>query len=324
MDRLIMAGVVLVGVPATLIGYILLTELVLRPFDFRVARRIRPWLWLAPALALVIMLLVYPSLDTIRRSFMDRFSNEFIGLDNFAWFFSRNDTVDVIRNNLLWLVFLTGFAVGFGLLIAILVDRVRYESLAKSVVFMPMAISFVAASAIWKFVYDARPPNEPQRGLLNGIVTAFGGQPVDWLQQDPWNNFFLIIVGTWMQTGFCMVVLSAGLKGISTELLEAARVDGANELQVFRKIILPLLAPTMAVVATTMMIFALKAFDIVYVMTNGRFGTEVIANRMYSELFGTAQAHLGRSSAIAVVLFVAIVPIMLFNIKRFREQEAQR
>lgn len=324
MDRLIMAGAVLVGVPVVLILYIGLTEFVLRPFDHRTARRVRPWLWLAPAIAFVVALLVYPSIDTVRRSLMDRNSNGFIGLDNYAWFFGRSDTFEIIRNNVLWLVFLTGLTVGLGLLIAILVDRVRYESLAKSMIFMPMAISFVAASAIWKFVYDARPENEAQRGVLNGIVTAFGGHPVDWLQQQPMNNLFLIIVGTWMQTGFCMVILSAGLKGISTELLEAARVDGANEFQVFRRIILPLLAPTMAVVATTMMIFALKAFDIVYVMTNGRFGTEVIANRMYTELFATAQPHLGRASAIAVVLFVAIVPIMLFNIKRFREQEAIR
>ena len=324
MDRLIMAAVVLVGVPAALVGYILLTELALKPFHHRQARRIRPWLWLAPALAMVAALLVYPSLDTIRRSFMDRNSREFLGADNYAWFFGRSDTFEIIRNNVLWLVFLTGLAVGLGLLIAILVDKVRYESLAKAFIFMPMAISFVAASAIWRFVYDARPGNESQRGLLNGLVTAFGGVPVDWLQSEPLNNLFLIIVGTWMQTGFCMVILSAGLKGISTELLEAARVDGANEWQVFRRIILPLLAPTMAVVATTMMIFALKAFDIVYVMTSGNFGTEVIANRMYSELFATAQPHLGRASAIAVVLFLAIVPIMLFNIKRFREQEAMR
>jgi alpha-glucoside transport system permease protein len=324
MDRVIYAVIALVGVPAALVLYIGLTEVALRPFHHRTSRKIRPWLWLAPALAFVIMLLVYPSIDTIRRSFLDRFSVDSVGLDNYSWFFGRSDTLDIVRNNVLWLIFLTGLAVGFGLIIAILVDRVRYESLAKSMIFMPMAISFVAASAIWKFIYDARPEGEAQRGLLNGIVTAFGGHPVDWLQLQPLNNLFLIIVGTWMQTGFCMVILSAGLKGISTELLEAARVDGANEWQVFRKIILPLLAPTMAVVATTMMIFALKAFDIVYVMTSGNFGTEVIANRMYTELFATAQPHLGRASAIAVVLFLAIIPIMLFNIKRFREQEAIR
>jgi alpha-glucoside transport system permease protein len=314
MDRLLTAAIVLVGVPVVLVAYILLTEFVLRPFNDRTAGRIRPWLWLAPALAFITALLVYPSLDTIRRSLMDRNSINFIGAENFFWFFNRGDTLLALRNNAVWLVVLTGLTVGL----------VRYESIAKSLVFLPMAISFVAASAIWTFIYDARPVNEPQRGLLNGVVTAAGGQPVDWLQNPPWNNFFLIIVGTWMMTGFCMVILSAGLKGISTELLEAARVDGANELRVFRHIILPLLMPTIAVVATTMMIFALKAFDIVYVMTNGNYETEVIANRMYKELFASAQPHFGRSSAIAVILFLAIVPIMIFNIRRFREQEAMR
>ena len=324
MDRLLTAAIVLVGVPVVLVAYILLTEFVLRPFNDRTAGRIRPWLWLAPALAFITALLVYPSLDTIRRSLMDRNSINFIGAENFFWFFNRSDTMLALRNNAVWLVLLTGLTVGLGLLIALLVDRVRYESIAKSLVFLPMAISFVAASAIWTFIYDARPANEAQRGLLNGVVTAVGGQPVDWLQNPPWNNLFLIIVGTWMMTGFCMVILSAGLKGISTELLEAARVDGANELRVFRHIILPLLMPTIAVVATTMMIFALKAFDIVYVMTNGNYDTEVIANRMYKELFASAQPHFGRSSAIAVILFLAIVPIMIFNIRRFREQEAMR
>ncbi len=323
MDRLVSAALVLLGVPLALIGYILLTEIVLRPFNPRRAARIRPWLWLAPAITLLVAFLLYPSLDTIRRSFMDRRSQEFVGFDNYVDFFTREDTLVALRNNALWLVVLTLLTVGLGLLIAVLVDRVRYESFAKSLIFLPMAISFVAASAIWKFIYDARPPNEAQRGVLNGVVTGLGGQPIDWIQWVPWNNLFLIIVGAWMMTGFCMVILSAGLKGISTELLEAARVDGANEWHVFRHIVFPLLLPTIAVVGTTMMIFALKAFDIVYVMTNGRFETEVIANRMYKEI-SRIDPNLGRSSTIAVVLFLAIVPIMLFNIRRFREQEAMR
>lgn len=210
------------------------------------------------------------------------------------------------------------FTVGVGLIIAVLVDRVRYESFVKSVVFLPMAISFVAASVIWALVYDFN----PNLGVLNATVTTFGGQPQAWLVNSPWNTVLLIVVGAWMLTGFAMVILSAGLKGISTELLEAARVDGANEWQVFRKVIFPLLLPTVAVVATTVIIFALKTFDVVYTMTGGNFETEVIANRMYAELFRFSQP--GRASATAVILFLAIIPVMIINIRRFREQEAMR
>jgi alpha-glucoside transport system permease protein len=317
-DRILTAVIVVFGVPAALVGYILLVEAALRPFGTRMGQRIRPWLWLLPALALLIVFLVYPTLDTVRRSFMDRFSDDFVGFANYIYFFTDPGTLLSLRNNVLWLVFLTLGSVGLGLLLAVLVDRVRYETLVKSVIFLPMAISFVAAGVIWRFMYDFR----PESGTLNAIVTATGADPVAWLSTQPWNNFFLIIVAIWMQTGFAMVILSAGLKSISTELLEAARVDGANEWQVFRKIIFPLLLPTIAVISTTVIIIALKAFDIVYVMTNGAFGTEVMANRMYKELFNFSQ--FGRASAVAVILFLAIIPVMLFNIKRFREQEAIR
>jgi alpha-glucoside transport system permease protein len=195
---------------------------------------------------------------------------------------------------------------------------VRYESLVKSVVFLPMAISFVAASVIWSLVYNFN----PNVGVLNAVVTSVGAEPIPWLIESPWNTVMLIVVGAWMLTGFAMVILSAGLKGISTELLEAARVDGANEWQVFRKVVFPLLLPTIAVVATTIIIFALKTFDVVYTMTGGNFETEVIANRMYKELFAFSQP--GRASATAVILFLAIIPIMIINVRRFREQEAMR
>jgi alpha-glucoside transport system permease protein len=205
-----------------------------------------------------------------------------------------------------------------GLVIAVLVDRVRYESIVKSVIFLPMAISFVAASVIWALVYNF----DPRVGILNAVVTAFGFEPIPWLVGSPLNTILLIVVGAWMLTGFAMVILSAGLKGISTELLEASRVDGANEWQVFRRIIFPLLLPTIAVISTTVIIYALKTFDVVYTMTNGNFETEVIANRMYKELFTFGQP--GRASATAVILLLAIIPIMVINIRRFREQEALR
>ena len=323
-ERLLTAIVVVIGLPTILVGYIYLSELLLRVFPERWKGRVRPWLWLTPALIFLLVFLVYPTVNTIVLSFMDKFSREFVGLQNYEYFFTNPGTLGSLKNNVLWLIFFTGLTVGGGLIVAVLVDRVRYESFAKSVIFVPLAISFVAAGVIWRFMYDYRPPGQPQTGTLNAVVTTLGGDPIAWLstQQFQLNNFALIIVGAWMWTGFCMVILSAGLKGISTELLEAARVDGANEWQVFRRIVFPLLLPTMAVVATTMVITALKAFDVVYVMTNGNFDTEVIANRMYKEMFSFS--HFGRASAVAVVLLLAIVPIMLLNIKRFREQEAMR
>jgi alpha-glucoside transport system permease protein len=317
-NRLLSAALVVVAVPIVLVGYILLIETLVRRAPVRWGTRVRPWLWLAPGLAFLGVFLVYPAISTIFRAFYNRANNEFIGLANFEWFFTRTDTLVALRNNVLWVVLLTGLVVGIGLLIAVLVDRVKYESVVKSVVFLPMAISFVAAGVIWRFMYEF----DPDIGTLNAGITAAGGEPYAFVSTEPLNNFFLILVGVWMLTGFAMVILSAGLKGISVELLEASRVDGANEWQVFRKIVLPLLAPTMAVVATTIVIFALKTFDIVYVMTSGNFGTEVIANRMITELFISGQQ--GRAAAIAVVLFIAIVPVMILNIQRFRQQEAIR
>jgi alpha-glucoside transport system permease protein len=322
MDRLITALIVLIGVPAVLVGYILVVEQVLKVLPGRTGDRLRPWFWLLPAVALLVVFLVYPTINTIVLSFMDRFSREFVGFDNYEYVLTTSGTLDAIRNSILWLIFLTLGTLVFGLIIAILVDRVRYESAAKSVIFVPLAISFVAAGIIWLFMYTYRPPGATQTGTINAFLGLFGLGPVPWIIEQPINNFALIGVGVWMWTGFAMVILSAGLKGISVELLEAARVDGANEWQVFRRIILPLLTPTIFVVGTTMVITALKSFDIVYTMTNGNFDTDVIARRMYAEMFNFNQ--FGRASAIAVVLLLAIVPFMAINIRNFRRQEAAR
>jgi alpha-glucoside transport system permease protein len=321
-ERLITALVVVIGVPGVLFGYIVLTERLLMLAPDRMRGRLRPWVWLGPALAFLGVFLVYPTIYTLYLSFLDKFSREFAGLDNYVYFLTTSDTLIALRNNVIWLVLLTFLAVGGGLLIAILVDRVRYESVAKSIIFVPLAISFVGAGVIWKFMFDFRPPGTPQTGTLNGIIGAAGVDPIPWLINAPGNTIALIVVAAWIWTGFCMVILSGALKGISTELLEAARVDGANELQVFRGITLPLLLPTIAVVATTMVITSLKAFDIVYVMTNGAFDTEVIANRMIKELFSFGQP--GRASATAIVLLLMIIPVMAINIRRFRAQEAIR
>ena len=321
-DRIIQAAIVLLGVPAVLVAYITATEwLVLRLPEKR-RPQVRPWLWIGPAVLFLSLYLVYPSLNTIYLSLLSAKSDKFVGLSNYIYAFTNRDMLLAFRDNLFWLILFPLFTVSFGLLIAVLADRVPYESVAKALIFLPMAISSVAAGVIWKFMYDYRPPGQPQTGTLNGIVTSLGAQPHAWLLEKAVNNSALIFVAVWMTTGFAMVILSAGLKGIPGEILEAARVDGANEWQVFWGIMVPMLSPTIAVVATTMVITALKAFDIVYVMTNGAYDTDVVALRMYKELFSVR--NFGRSGAIAVVLLLAIVPIMLANIKRFREQEAIR
>jgi alpha-glucoside transport system permease protein len=319
MDRILLAAFTVLIVPVLMVGYILLVEGGLGRLNQRTATRVRPWLWLLPALAFVVTFLIYPTIATIIRSFYNQAGDVFVGVDNYTRFFTTPATLDALKNNVLWMILLPVICVGFGLVLALLVDRVRYESFAKSVIFLPMAISFVAASIIWRLVYNF----DPNIGILNAGIVAFGGDAVPWLTTTGLTTYALIVVGAWMQTGFAMVILSAGLKGISTELIEAARVDGATELQVFRRIVFPLLLPTIAVITTTLIIFALKTFDVVYVLgQNGNFGTEVIANRMYKELFSDGQP--GRASATSVILLLAVIPIMIYNIRRFREQEAIR
>lgn len=322
--RLITAVIVVIGVPAVLIGYIWLTERLLGLLGQRARPRLRPWLWLAPALAFLVVFLVYPTIGSLIRSFQNAAGTKFVGLDNFAWFFSNDASLIALKNSLIWLVVLTVLTVGLGLLIAVLVDRVRYETVAKSVIFVPLAISMVAASVIWTFMYDYQVPPNPQVGTLNAALGSVGIAPIAWVQISDFslNSILLVIVMAWMWTGFCMVILSAALKGINPELLEAARVDGATERQVFRRITLPLMAPTIAVVTTTMVITALKAFDIVYVMTSGHFDTQVVAFQLIQELYNFGNP--GRASAIGIVLLLAIIPVMAFNIRRFRAQEAIR
>jgi alpha-glucoside transport system permease protein len=322
LNRLILAVIVIVGVPAATIGYVALTDWLVGFLPRGAQPRVRPWLWMAPALVLLILFLVYPALNTIYLSLFNANSTRFVGLHNYVTFFTNAGTLGALKDNVLWLVFSAGFTVLLGLIFAVLFDRVRYETGAKAIIFVPMAISFVAAGIIWKLMYDYRPPGTPQTGTLNGIVAGLGGAPVPWLINPTINNEALIWIGIWMWTGFAMVVLSAGLKGIPIDIIEAARVDGANEWHIFRNVTIPMMSTTIAVVATTMVINALKAFDIVYVMTNGNFGTNVIANQMYQEMFTFVNS--GLASAIAVVLLAAIIPVMLVNIRRFREQEAMR
>jgi len=276
-----------------------------------------PWLYVAPALLILSFFLIYPSIHTFYLSFLGKRSQEFVGLKNYIYAFTNDSMVITFRNNAQWVIFFTTLSISIGLILAVLLDCVRYERIAKSIMFLPMAISMVGAGVIWKFIYTYRPPGVLQIGLLNAIVHFLGGQPVGWLIERPWNNFFIIAVGVWIWTGFCMVVFSAAYKNIPKQLMESARIDGASEWQLFWKISLPLMRPTIAVVATTMIVFVLKIFDLVYVMTNGNFDTEVIANRMY-KMF--QYPDFGKASALAVILLILIIPMMLINIRRFRRQ----
>ena len=320
--QIFLALIVVVGVPLATIGYIAAADWLVGLLPLSIRDRIRPWFWAGPVLILLTIYLIYPTINTIYLSFLNADSSKPVGWSNYIYVFTNGNSLSAMRNNILWLILLTGLTVIFGLLFAILFDRVSYESAAKALVFLPMAISFVAAGVIWKLMYDYQPLGQPQTGTLNAIVVGLGGNPIPWLVNRTTNNFALIWVGVWVWTGFALVILSAGLKSIPDEIIEAARVDGANEWQILRSITIPMMSSTIAVVATTMIIFALKAFDIVYVMTNGNFNTDVIANLMYKQMFNFT--NFGRASAIAVVLLLAIVPVMLFNIRRFREQEAMR
>jgi alpha-glucoside transport system permease protein len=320
-DQIITAVVAVVGVPLALLGYIILGEQVIERLPDSIQGWIRPYFWALPAVGFATIFMVYPLVRTVIISFRNSADTDWIGWANYKYFFTFPDTLTSLRNSLLWLVFYSFFAVFFGLVIAILVDRVRYETLAKIAIFLPVPISAVAASIIWKFMFDYQPPGAPQTGTLNAILSVAHHDPVAWLVNSTTNNAALIFVGVWTATGFAMVIISASLKAISSEVLEAARIDGANEFQIVRLVVTPLLWPTITVVGTTMIINALKTFDIVYVMTNGAYNTDVIATQMFSQL---SHFHYGRAAAVGVVLFVAIVPLLVVNIRRFQQQEEQR
>lgn len=289
---------------------------------YQARSRVLPWVYMVPALAVLSAFLVLPTIRTILISFMDQRSERWVGLDNYIFAFTNPDMLIAFRNNVLWLVFVTGISVGLGLVIAVLVDRVRYESLAKALIFLPMAISFVGASVIWRFVYAYQPPGSEQIGLLNAIVVGLGFEPIGWLVNKAINNFALIAIMIWLQTGFAMVLLSSAVKGIPKDVIEAARIDGASELQIFWRITMPMINSTIVVVSTTMIVLVLKVFDIVFVMTGGNLDTDVIASRMIKEMFNFR--NFGRGSAIAVVLLLAVIPVMVANIRRFQQQEANR
>lgn len=311
-SKLIQAAVaLLVGTGGVWLVYLLAITTVerLRP---ALRDRLEPFMFIGPAVAMVGLYLVFPVIGTVATSLTEGAG----AAANYGRLLTDRDLPIALRNNLLWLVLGTGGSVVIGLLVAALVDRVRREALAKTFIFMPLAISMVGAAVIWRFVYAWRPPGEPQIGLVNAAVTAAGADPVAWVQTPPLNTLALIVIVIWLQTGFAMVVLSAALKGVPTEVLEAARMDGANERQLFLQVVVPMIRGSVITVTTTICIAILKVFDIVYVMTGGRFETEVLANRMFTTMF--KYLDFGYASVLAVVLFVAVVPVMVVNVRNMR------
>ncbi|MBU2862531.1 sugar ABC transporter permease [Reinekea forsetii] len=282
----------------------------------RLREAIRPWIFIGPALLFLAFFLVYPVLRSLQLSFMDREGDDFVGIANYIWAFKNEGFHVSIRNNILWLLIVPTLATAFGLVIAYLTDNIWWGKLARTLIFLPMAISFVGASIIWKFVYDFRGPDAEQIGLLNAIIMAFGGEPRALISTLFWNNFFLMIILVWIQTGFAMVILGAAIRGVPEDTIEASTMDGASPLQVFFKIVIPQIWPTIVVVWTTITILVLKVFDIVYAMTNGQWGTQVLANLMYNEMFRNANS--GTASTVAVILMVAVLPVMIYNIRTAR------
>lgn len=281
------------------------------------ANAIRPWLFLGPAVVILGIYLVYPVINSIILSFHGPDGNQWVGGANYAWLARDAAFRESMRNNILWLIVVPTAATFFGLVSAALTDRIGWGNIAKSLIFMPMAISFVGASVIWKFIYDFRPQGSEQIGILNAIVTFFGGDPQAWITLPLWNNFFLMVILIWIQTGFAMVILSAALRGIPEETIEAAIIDGASPFQIFYKIKVPQIWGTIAVVWTTITILVLKVFDIVLAMTNGQWGTQVLANYMFDWMF--RGLDFGRASTIALVIMAMVTPIMVWNIREARK-----
>ncbi len=275
--------------------------------------------WIAPAVLLLLLFFIYPMLSTIQWSFENGDSTRFVGVKNYQRIFTDSNMLDILKNNLLWLVLATILTVGLGLVVAVLVDRVKIESIIKSALFVPMAISFVGASIIWRFVYAYAPAGQPQIGLLNAFLGLIHLPPQAWLQTEAVNNFALIAIYTWMWTGFSMVIISAALKGIPDDIIEAAKIDGAGRITMFWRVTIPMIGPTLGVVVTTMLINILKIFDVIYVETGGNFHTDVVAMEFYNQLFNFS--NYGLASALAILLTLCVLPVMIVNIRRIRREE---
>ncbi len=280
---------------------------------------IRPWLFIGPALLILTIYLIYPVVNTVITSFQNKAGEGFVGMANYQWALGDREFQNSIFNNLLWLLVVPAACTFLGLIIAVLTDKIWWGTIAKSLIFLPLAISFVGASVIWKFVYEYKGEGQVQIGILNAIVQGFGGTPQVWISMPFWNNFFLMVILIWIQTGFAMVILSSALRGIPEETLEAAVIDGANPFQIFWKIMIPQIWGTIMVVWTTITILVLKVFDIVLTMTNGQWNSQVLANLMFDWMF-RGGGDFGRGAAIAVVIMLAVLPIMIWNIRQANKE----
>lgn len=281
---------------------------------------IRAFIFIAPAFIILLIYILYPVVETVRLSFFDKYGRDFVGISNYIWAINDPEFKRGILNNVGWLLIVPTLSTFFGLVIANLADRIWWGAIAKSIIFMPMAISFVGAGVIWKFVYDYRGPGDQQIGFLNAIIVSLGFEPQAWITIPIWNNLFLMAIMIWIQTGLAMVIFSAALRGVPREMLEAARIDGASEIKIFTSIIIPYLNQTILVIWTIITIVVLKIFDIILAMTNGQWQTEVLANLMFDWMF-RGGGDSGRGSVFAIIIMVAVIPIMILNIHRHKQEE---
>ena len=307
-------------------AYFHLTNLLLDFFTKKTSKKsindssIRAMIFIAPGFIVLLIFILYPVFETVRLSFYDKYGRDFVGISNYIWAIQNPEFKRAILNNLGWLLIVPTLSTFFGLVIANLADRLWWGTIAKSLIFMPMAISFVGAGVIWKFVYDYRGPGDQQIGFLNAIIVSLGYEPQAWLTIPIWNNLFLMAVMIWIQTGLAMVIFSAALRGVPKDMLEAARIDGANELKIFTSIIIPYLQQTILVIWTIITILVLKIFDIILALTNGMWQTDVLANLMYDWMF-RGGGDSGRGSVFAIIIMIAVIPIMILNIYRHKEEQ---
>ena len=317
----VLAGIFFFIIYFQLFNFILDYIIKYKIISHRYENSIRSIIFIAPAFLVLFTFILFPVFETIRLSFYDKFGREFIGFDNYLWAIKDNEFRRSILNNLGWLLIVPTLSTFFGLVIANLTDRIWWGTIAKSIIFMPMAISFVGAGVIWIFIYDYRGVDDQQIGLLNAIVVSFGLEPQAWLTIPIWNNLFLMAIMIWIQTGLALVIFSAALRGIPKETLEAARIDGASEFRIFWSIIIPFLEQTILVIWTIITILVLKVFDIIYAMTNGQWQTEVLANLMYDWMF-RGGGDSGRGSVLAFCIMIGVIPILAWNLYRHRNEQS--
>jgi alpha-glucoside transport system permease protein len=279
-----------------------------------------------PAILAIAVYLIYPAIVTLQYSFANEDSTAYVGLGNYKDLLTDNSFLQVLFNNILWIIIVPAMTVVLGLGVAVLADRLRPrgEKSAKTFIFLPMAISMVGAATIWRTVYDYQPEGAPQTGILNAILAYFNKGPVFWYGESTLhlNSLLLMIILIWTMVGYSMVLLSAAIKGVPEDTIEAGRIDGAGERRIFFNIIVPQIWPTVITVFITVLIGVMKVFDVVYVTTNGAYNTDVIGRRFYDELY--TQGNNGYASAIVVILMIAIVPVLIYQVRHFRAEEAAR